>query len=86
MQLTAPRDQLSRISSRLKQIGGLASLDLAWEVFAFSHVGVSAAVEEAFSQASSDAMQKLRKPALCEPERPPACGRRGVQLSSVLRR
>jgi hypothetical protein len=35
-------------------------LELAWEVFAFSHVGVSAAVEEAFSQASRDAMDKLR--------------------------
>jgi hypothetical protein len=51
---------LSRISSRLKQLGGLASLELAWEVFAFSHVGVSAAVEEAFSLASRDAMKKLR--------------------------
>ena len=60
MQLTAPRDQLSRISSRLKQLGGLASLELAWEVLAYSYVGVSAAVESAFSQASSDAMRKLR--------------------------
>ena len=60
MQLTAQRDQLSRISSRLKQLGGLASLELAWEVFAFSHVGVSAALESAFREASNDAMDKLR--------------------------
>jgi hypothetical protein len=60
VQLSAPRDQLSRISSRLKQIGGLASLELAWEIFAFAHVGVSAAIEEAFSQASQDVMEKLR--------------------------
>lgn len=63
MQLTAPRDQLSRISSRLKQLGGLASLGLAWEVLAYSYVGVSAAVESAFRQASNDAMCKLREQA-----------------------
>jgi hypothetical protein len=60
MQLTAPRDQLSRISSRLKQLGGLASLELAWEMLAFAHVGVSAALEAAFSEATNDAFQKLR--------------------------
>ncbi len=60
MQLTGPRDQLSRISSRLKQLGGLASLDLAWEVLAYSYVGVAAALEAAFSQAADDAIQKLR--------------------------
>ena len=60
MQLAEPRDQLSRISARLKQLGGLESPELAWEVFAFSHVGVSAALESAFSQASRFATEKLR--------------------------
>lgn len=60
MQLTAPRDQLSRISSRLMQVGGLSNLDIAWELFAFSHVAVSAAIESAFTQASTEAMNRLR--------------------------
>jgi hypothetical protein len=58
--LTTPRDQLSRISSRLKQLGGLASLELAWEMLAFSHVGVSAALETAFAQAAANVLVKLR--------------------------
>jgi hypothetical protein len=60
VQLTEPRDQLSRVSARLKQLGGLESPELAWEVFAFSHVGVSAALESAFTQASRFATEKLR--------------------------
>lgn len=61
MLLTAPRDQLSRISSRLMQVGGLSNLDVAWELFAFSHVAVSAAIESAFSQAVTEAMNRLRE-------------------------
>jgi hypothetical protein len=60
MQLSVPRDQLSRISSRLKQLGGLASIELAWEMLAFAHVGVSAALEAAFSEATADSFSRLR--------------------------
>jgi len=61
--LEVPRQQLSRASSRLAQTAGLASLDLAAEVVAFSYGSVCAAIQAAHREACGDAVRRLRVPA-----------------------